>query len=200
MALFRLPTTTAPALAPRGHGLLLRAPQMPDYVQWSELREMSRLFLTPWEPIWPSDDLTRSGFRRPTGAATPKISPRTGPIRSWCFARATARSSAGVTLANVRRGIVQAGTLGYWVGQHMPQGLHDGGAPGCCCRLCSASSTCTASRLPASPPTSPRSGCWRSAALPARAWRGVICVSTGSGRTITCMGCWTRISAVNQPV
>lgn len=39
-----------PGARPRGHGLLLRAPQMPDYVQWSELREMSRLFLTPWEP------------------------------------------------------------------------------------------------------------------------------------------------------
>lgn len=64
MALFRLPSTTAPPLAPRGRGLLLRAPQMTDHLQWSELRGISRSFLTPWEPIWPSDDLTRSGFRR----------------------------------------------------------------------------------------------------------------------------------------
>ena len=52
------------ALVPRGHGLLLRAPQMSDFLQWAQLRELSRGYLTPWEPIWPSDDLTRSGFRR----------------------------------------------------------------------------------------------------------------------------------------
>ena len=116
MALFRLPTTTAPALAPRGHWLLLRAPQMPDYVQWSELREMSRLFLTPWEPIWPSDDLTRSGFRRRLRRYTEDIAEdRAYPF--LVFRESDGALVGGVTLANVRRGIVQAGTLGYWVGQ-----------------------------------------------------------------------------------
>ena len=28
------------------------------------LRERSRDFLKPWEPIWPVDDLTRGAFRR----------------------------------------------------------------------------------------------------------------------------------------
>ena len=28
------------------------------------LREASRNFLTPWEPTWPDDDLTRGAFRR----------------------------------------------------------------------------------------------------------------------------------------
>src|SRR3977135_185242 len=64
MALFRLPTSGPAALVPRGHGLLLRAPQMSDFPQWAQLRESSRAYLTPWEPIWPSDDLTRAGFRR----------------------------------------------------------------------------------------------------------------------------------------
>ena len=116
MALFRLPTSTAPALAPRGHGLLLRAPQMPDYVQWSELREMSRLFLTPWEPIWPSDDLTRSGFRRRLRRYAEDIAEdRAYPF--LVFRESDGVLLGGVTLANVRRGIVQAGTLGYWVVQ-----------------------------------------------------------------------------------
>ena len=60
MALFRLPSSGPAALVPRGHGLLLRAPQMSDYLQWSHLRETSRSYLTPWEPIWQSDDLTRA--------------------------------------------------------------------------------------------------------------------------------------------
>ena len=116
MALFRLPTSTAPALAPRGHGLLLRAPQMPDYVQWSELRETSRLFLTPWEPIWPSDDLTRSGFRRRLRRYAEDIAEdKAYPF--LVFRESDGVLLGGVTLANVRRGIVQAGTLGYWVGQ-----------------------------------------------------------------------------------
>src|SRR5271154_408285 len=97
MALFRLPSSGPAALAPRGHGLLLRAPQMSDFLQWAHLRESSRNYLTPWEPIWPSDDLTRSRF--------------------IVFREADGAMIGGVTLANVRRGIVQAGTIGYWVGQ-----------------------------------------------------------------------------------
>ena len=64
MALFRLPSSGPAALIPRGQGLLLRAPQMSDFPQWAQLREHSRAYLTPWEPIWPSDDLSRAGFRR----------------------------------------------------------------------------------------------------------------------------------------
>ena len=47
MALFRLPSAGPPALAPRGNGLLLRAPQMSDFMQWTQLREYSREYLTP---------------------------------------------------------------------------------------------------------------------------------------------------------
>ena len=47
-----------------GEGVRLRPPRMTDYPAWSELRLRSREFLQPWEPTWPSDDLTRSAFRR----------------------------------------------------------------------------------------------------------------------------------------
>ena len=49
MALFRLPSSGPAALAPRGNGLLLRAPQMSNFLQWAHLREFSRDYLTPWE-------------------------------------------------------------------------------------------------------------------------------------------------------
>ena len=116
MALFRLPSATAPALAPQGQGLLLRAPSMSDFSQWSELREQSRTFLTPWEPIWPSDDLTRSGFRRRLRRYAEDIA----EDRAYPFVIQREDDDVivgGVTLANVRRGIVQAGTIGYWIGQ-----------------------------------------------------------------------------------
>jgi len=115
MALFRLPSQGSPALAPRGHGLTLRAPQMSDYPQWMQLRDESRAHLTPWEPIWPSDDLSRAGFRRRLRRYAEDIT----ADRAYAFLIFRDHDEAligGVTLANVRRGIVQAGTIGYWVG------------------------------------------------------------------------------------
>lgn len=116
MALFRLPSSMPAALAPRGYGVALRAPVMSDFPQWADLREQSRGYLTPWEPIWPSDDLTRSGFRRRLRRyADDAAADRAYPF--LVFREADGTLLGGVTLANVRRGIVQAGTIGYWVGQ-----------------------------------------------------------------------------------
>jgi ribosomal-protein-alanine N-acetyltransferase len=116
VALFGLTTSLPPGLAARGHGLMLRRPQMSDFPQWAQLREGSRGFLTPWEPIWPSDDLTRAGFRRRLRRYAEDIA----ADRSYPFLIFRDDDGAllgGVTLANVRRGIVQAGTVGYWVGE-----------------------------------------------------------------------------------
>ena len=42
--------------------LYLRAPVQTDYRQWSELRYASKEFLTPWEPTWSPDHLSRKAF------------------------------------------------------------------------------------------------------------------------------------------
>ena len=42
--------------------LTLRLPMHSDYRAWAELREESRVFLTPWEPTWSADHLTRKAF------------------------------------------------------------------------------------------------------------------------------------------
>jgi ribosomal-protein-alanine N-acetyltransferase len=89
---------------------------MGDYLQWAQLREASRGFLTPWEPIWPSDDLTRAGFRRRLRRYADDIA----GDRAYPFLIFRVDDNVligGVTLANVRRGIVQAGTIGYWTGE-----------------------------------------------------------------------------------
>jgi ribosomal-protein-alanine N-acetyltransferase len=64
MAFFRSVSLTEQLPALTGDLVMLRAPQMSDHAEWSALRELSRDFLTPWEPIWPADDLTRAAFRR----------------------------------------------------------------------------------------------------------------------------------------
>ena len=69
-----------------------------------------------WEPIWPSDDLTRAGFRRRLRRYAEDVAAdRSYPF--IIFRESDGVMIGGITLANVRRGIVQAGTIGYWVGQ-----------------------------------------------------------------------------------
>ncbi|HEX2255376.1 MAG TPA: 30S ribosomal protein S5 alanine N-acetyltransferase, partial [Afifellaceae bacterium] len=63
MAFLRATTPyESPVIA--GEGVFLRTPTVADYQAWAELRAESRAFLTPWEPTWPADDLTRTAFRR----------------------------------------------------------------------------------------------------------------------------------------
>ena len=42
--------------------MTLRLPQHGDWRAWAALRSDSQAFLTPWEPIWSVDHLTRKAF------------------------------------------------------------------------------------------------------------------------------------------
>jgi [ribosomal protein S5]-alanine N-acetyltransferase len=115
MAFFRTVNLNDSPPAIAGNGVTLRLPQNTDYAAWAALREQSRAFLTPWEPTWPADDLTRTAFRR-------RIRRYTEDQRNdLAYAFLVFRSSdsalvGGLTLANVRRGVAQAGSIGYWTG------------------------------------------------------------------------------------
>jgi ribosomal-protein-alanine N-acetyltransferase len=115
MAFFRTINFSEPLPSIEGDGVMLRTPQVTDYEEWAELRETSRDFLVPWEPTWPVDDLTRAAFRR-------RVKRYAEDLRSdQGYAFLVARSSddalvGGLTLANIRRGVAQAGSLGYWTG------------------------------------------------------------------------------------
>ena len=79
------------------------------------LREASRDFLTPWEPTWPADDLTRGAFRR----RLKRYAEDQRSDQAYAFLIFRSDDNAlvgGLTLANIRRGVAQAGSLGYWVG------------------------------------------------------------------------------------
>lgn len=98
-----------------GEGIYLRAPQMGDFPVWAALRQESRSFLIPWEPTWPADDLTRGAFRR-------RIRRYLQDIRDdaaypfFVFRAADDAFAGGLTLSNVRRGVTQSCSLGYWIG------------------------------------------------------------------------------------
>jgi [ribosomal protein S5]-alanine N-acetyltransferase len=115
MAFFRTVSFSEQLPAVMGNGVLLRAPQMSDYAEWASLRDVSRDFLTPWEPTWPADDLTRAAFRRRIKRYTED---QRGDLAYPFFIvrRSDQVLVGGLTLSNIRRGCAQAGSLGYWMG------------------------------------------------------------------------------------
>jgi ribosomal-protein-alanine N-acetyltransferase len=115
MAFFRTVgfAETSPSLD--GEGVTLRLPQMADFEEWAELRAVSRAFLIPWEPTWPADDLTRSAFRRRLKRYAEDW--RTDQSYAFfAFRRSDNALVGGLTLASIRRGVAQAGSIGYWMG------------------------------------------------------------------------------------
>jgi ribosomal-protein-alanine N-acetyltransferase len=116
MAFFRTVSFSEPLPNVDGDGVYLRAPQMADYSEWTTLREASRAFLTPWEPTWPSDDLSRSAFRRRLRRYAEDQRADTS-YAFFLFRKADDALVGGLTLANIRRGVAQAGSLGYWIGE-----------------------------------------------------------------------------------
>jgi [ribosomal protein S5]-alanine N-acetyltransferase len=115
MAFFRTLNFSDPTPSVMGEGVLLRTPQLTDFNAWAELREESREFLTPWEPTWPVDDLSRSAFRRRFRRYAEDL--RTDQGYAFLIFRGSDNVMVGgLTLANIRRGVAQAASLGYWMG------------------------------------------------------------------------------------
>jgi [ribosomal protein S5]-alanine N-acetyltransferase len=115
MAFFRSVTTDRPP-AIEGEGVTLRVPVLADYAEWAHLRELSREFLTPWEPVWPVDDLTRGAFRR---RIQRYVEDQNNDLSYsfFVFRKEDDVMVGGLTIANIRRGVAQAGSLGYWMGE-----------------------------------------------------------------------------------
>jgi ribosomal-protein-alanine N-acetyltransferase len=100
----------------RGRAVMLRQPAPIDYPEWAELRALSRSHLTPWEPTWAQDDLSRAMFRRRLRAYAKDVRDDTS-YPYFIFDSETGALIGGATLSNVRRGSAQTASLGYWMGQ-----------------------------------------------------------------------------------
>jgi ribosomal-protein-alanine N-acetyltransferase len=115
MAFLRASTSLeSPAIS--GQGVFLRVPSLADYPEWAQLRSESRTFLTPWEPTWPADDLTRAAFRRRVRRYQTEMRDDHS-YAFFIFSQPDSRLVGGVTLSNVTRGMTQTGTVGYWMGE-----------------------------------------------------------------------------------
>lgn len=102
--------------------LTLRPPAHGDFRSWSSLRASSIDFLSPWEPAWAADHLTRKAFTNRVYWAQRSVS-NGSALPLFLIRRADNTLVGAITLDNIRRGPAQAGTLGYWSGeQHARKG------------------------------------------------------------------------------
>jgi ribosomal-protein-alanine N-acetyltransferase len=99
-----------------GATVYIRPPKRGDRTAWVELRRVSREFLEPWEPTWPRDAATSAAFRRRYRRSCEEWRSKTG-FAFFIFRRADDALTGGITLSNVRRGVAQSGSLGYWIGE-----------------------------------------------------------------------------------
>ena len=98
-----------------GRALTLRQPVVGDYTEWAELRALSRAHLTPWEPTWSQDDLSRAMYRRRLRAYAKDVHNDVS-YPYFIFDNTSGTLMGGITLSNVRRGSAQTASLGYWMG------------------------------------------------------------------------------------
>jgi ribosomal-protein-alanine N-acetyltransferase len=96
--------------------MTLRPPVHGDFRQWAALRADSRDFLTPWEPTWAADHLSRKSFTNRVYWAQRSISNGTA-VPLFLIRRSDETVLGAITLDHIRRGPAQAGTTGYWIGE-----------------------------------------------------------------------------------
>jgi ribosomal-protein-alanine N-acetyltransferase len=107
--------TTAPTRL-EGDLVFLRPPQADDWEAWAGVRGESRDYLSPWEPTWPADALTESAYIRRLRRLATEWKGDEG-YSFHVFQRDGGQLVGGIGLTQLRRGVAQTATLGYWVGR-----------------------------------------------------------------------------------
>ncbi len=103
--------------------MILRPPVHADFRHWAALREQSVEFLSPWEPSWARDHLSRKSFVNRVYWAGRSIAQGTA-LPLFMERREDGRLLGAITLDNIRRGPAQAATIGYWIGEpHAREGF-----------------------------------------------------------------------------
>ena len=102
-----------------GERVFLRSPERGDYESWASLRSRSRRFLVPWEPSWPVDALSRASFR--TRVARYAEDWRTDQAYNLFIFTHDETLIGGAGLSNLRRGVSETASLGYWIGEPFAQ-------------------------------------------------------------------------------
>ena len=87
-----------------------------DCEEWISVRRRNQVYLTPYEPTWPSDALTQEFFMR----RVMRLSRDWQEDRAYSFLIFDQDDTGligGININNVTRGPAQYATLGYWIDQ-----------------------------------------------------------------------------------
>ncbi|HHI81965.1 MAG TPA: N-acetyltransferase [Rhizobiales bacterium] len=96
--------------------MILKVPAREHYAQWAALREESREFLEPWEPLWPPGDLERTSYVRRIKCYHANINADEAYPFFMFLRDGNDTLIGGITISNIQRGIAMSATLGYWIG------------------------------------------------------------------------------------
>ncbi len=108
------PVRVVPSVRLQGPRTIIRSPLPEDWPQWAEVRERNRAMLTPLEPTWPQDCLSREFFARRLERQMADW--QKGRAYSFLiFADDNQSLLGGININNVSRGAAQFASLGYWL-------------------------------------------------------------------------------------
>ncbi len=96
--------------------LYIRYPRLSDWQAWANVRQISSAYLIPWEPVWSHDSLSKANFRARLRQYA-RDSKEDSGFAFFIFRKEDNQLIGSVTLSNIRRGVAQTGTIGYWTGE-----------------------------------------------------------------------------------
>ena len=99
-----------------GERVFLRPPKRRDALKWQKLRMSSKSFLVPWEPSWDASSCTRRAYLR--YFKNSNYLANMDRAYSFLIFKTDDKSLlGGINVGNVRRGVSQSASLGYWIGK-----------------------------------------------------------------------------------
>ena len=98
-----------------GQRIFLRPPKRRDSLKWQKLRMSSKNFLVPWEPSWDASSCSRRAFLRYFKNSN-YLANMDRAYSFLIFKIEDKTLLGGINVGNVRRGVAQSASLGYWVG------------------------------------------------------------------------------------
>ena len=99
-----------------GERVFLRPPKRRDALKWQKLRMSSKSFLVPWEPSWDASSCTRRAYLRYLKNSN-YLANMDRAYSFLIFKTDDKTLLGGINVGNVRRGVAQSASLGYWIGE-----------------------------------------------------------------------------------
>jgi len=112
----RSPFATDPVPQLHHGAVSLRPPILSDFEEWVRLRQESKDFLAPWEPLPPANEFSKFNFRARIKHYQQQAK-NDASYSFFIFHQQQGRLLGAITASNIRRGAAQMCSMGYWIGK-----------------------------------------------------------------------------------